>query len=85
MAEVFVNEKSLGARLWPPYTFDLAGTLKKGENKIRIRIGNLTVNEMSLQNDLHKLRTWSWGFSTDPVLDEFNAGIKGPVRLITSK
>lgn len=85
MAEVFVNDVSIGARLWPPYTFDISRALKTGENKIRIRVGNLMVNQMSMQNDLHKLRTWSWGFSPDPNLDQYNAGLNAPVKLLITK
>jgi hypothetical protein len=82
MAEVFINELSVGARLWPPYNFDISGALKNGDNKIRIRVGNLMVNQMSMQNDMHKLRTWSWGFSPDPDIDQYNAGMSGPVKLL---
>ena len=85
MAEVFVNDVSLGARLWPPYTFDISGALKNGENNIRIRVGNLMVNKMSMQDDLHKLRSWSWGFSPGPDLDQYNAGFYGPVKLLITK
>lgn len=81
MAEVFVNDQSVGARMWPPYRFDLHPYLKEGKNTIRVRVGNLMVNHMSMQDDLHKLRTWSWGFSPKPALDDYKAGLFGPVKL----
>jgi hypothetical protein len=33
MAEVFVNDKSVGARLWPPFAFDISGELKTEKTK----------------------------------------------------
>ncbi len=81
MAEVFINGKSIGARLWPPYKFDLSGELKKGTNTIKVRTGNLMVNQMALKDDLHQLRTWSWNFSPEPDLENFDSGLLGPVTL----
>ncbi|OOQ58769.1 hypothetical protein BC343_08940 [Mucilaginibacter pedocola] len=86
MAEVFVNGKSVGSRLWPPYKFNVPNELvKDGKNTIRIRVGNLMLNSMSMKNDLHQLRTWSWGMSPAPELDDYNTEIKGPVSLVFSK
>ncbi|MEN6324333.1 MAG: glycosyl hydrolase [Proteiniphilum sp.] len=83
MAEVFVNDKSVGARLWPPFKFDLAGELKTGDNKIRIRIGNLMVDDIWLKEDLGKLRTWGW--NENPDFDKYDAGLQGPVKLLFTK
>ncbi len=44
MAEVWINGKHAGAKLWPPYEFEVGELLKIGKNKIKIRIGNLTGN-----------------------------------------
>ncbi len=40
-AEVWVNGKPLGSRIWPPYRLALGDSLRAGENEIRIRVGNL--------------------------------------------
>jgi hypothetical protein len=40
-AEVWVNDKPCGKRLWGPYEFDIGSALKQGENRIRIRVANL--------------------------------------------
>ena len=82
MAEVFVNDQSVGARLWPPFKFDISNTLKRGENKIKIKIGNLIANEMWMKEDLGKLRTWGW--KGIPDLNQYDAGLFGPVKLITT-
>lgn len=39
-AEVWVNGKSIGAKLWPPHRFQTAA-FRPGKNEIRIRVGNL--------------------------------------------
>jgi hypothetical protein len=83
MAEVFVNDKSVGARLWPPFAFDISKELKQGENKIRIRVGNLMVGDIWIKEDLGKLRTWGW--SGAPNFDKYDAGLFGPVKLLITK
>jgi hypothetical protein len=82
MAEVFVNGQSVGARLWPPFHFDISGKLKSGENRIKIRVGNLIANGMWMKDDMNKLRLWQWGEAPD--MSRFDAGISGPVRLLMS-
>jgi hypothetical protein len=44
MAQVWVNGQEVGRRLWPPYRFDITKSVKKGENRIQVRIGNLISN-----------------------------------------
>ena len=43
-AEVWVNGKSVGARLWGPYVFDVGKALLPGSNAIRVRVANLINN-----------------------------------------
>ncbi|MDR1939077.1 MAG: hypothetical protein LBQ73_11360, partial [Tannerellaceae bacterium] len=80
MAEVFVNGISVGARLWSPFKFDISEAMRSGENKIRIRIGNIIANEMWMKDDLGKLRTWGWRGAPD--FNKYEAGLFGPVKLI---
>jgi alpha-L-rhamnosidase len=44
VAEVWVNGKDCGARLWGPHMFDIGDSLRPGPNEIRIRIANLINN-----------------------------------------
>jgi len=83
MAEVFINDKSVGARLWPPFKFDTSNELKKGENKIRIRVGNLMVGDIWIKEDMGKLRTWGW--RGGPDFDKYDAGLFGPIKLLITK
>jgi hypothetical protein len=44
VAEVQVNGKSCGARLWGPHVFDVGEALRPGANEIRVRVVNLINN-----------------------------------------
>jgi hypothetical protein len=83
MAEVFINDQSVGARLWPPFKFDISGKTKPGENNIKIRTGNLIAGKMWMKDDMGKLRTWGWRGTPD--LSRCDAGLFGPVKLIFKK
>lgn len=72
-----MNDEKIGERLWPPFTFN-AEINKVGENRIRVRVGNLMVNEMGGKDDLRKLRHWSWQTPPD---SSFEAGLFGPVKI----
>ena len=67
-AEVFVNGKCAGVRLARPFTFDLTGFLKAGENTIEVRVAN----------------TIAPHYTTIPALNlgPTDSGLLGPVRLV---
>ncbi len=44
VAEVWINGKSCGARLWGPHVFDIGQALRPGANEIQVRIANLINN-----------------------------------------
>jgi hypothetical protein len=44
VAEVWVNGKSCGARLWGPHVFEIGALLRPGQNEIHVRIANLINN-----------------------------------------
>jgi hypothetical protein len=44
VAEVWVNGKNCGARLWGPHVFDVGEALRPGANEIRVRVANLINN-----------------------------------------
>jgi hypothetical protein len=84
MAEVWVNDQPVGARLWAPFTFDITEHVRAGNNKIRIKVGNLYLNEASVNGDLNmfmykKIRAASG--MNKPNRKDFDAGLLGPVRL----
>jgi hypothetical protein len=69
-AEVFINGQSTGAKVSSPWTFDLSGKLKPGENLIEILVYNTMGN--------HYLTTPS------QYVGRTNSGLIGPVKLIFS-
>jgi hypothetical protein len=80
MAEIWINGKKVGERLWPPFKFNLSNLVQPGKNKIRVRVGNLMVNSMGIKDDLGTLRHWGWdGVPADTC---FDAGLFGPVKII---
>ncbi|MEN6324129.1 MAG: glycosylhydrolase-like jelly roll fold domain-containing protein, partial [Proteiniphilum sp.] len=83
MAEVLVNGKSVGARLWPPYIFELSKELKPGDNTIRVRVGNLMIGNMWIQEDMGKLRNWGGHGIAD--FDQYDAGLFGPVKFLITE
>lgn len=44
IAELFINEQSLGVRAWAPYTWQIDGALIAGENQLRVRVTNSIEN-----------------------------------------
>ena len=44
MAQLWVNGREVGKRLWPPYCFDITDFVKNGSNNIHLRVGNLIGN-----------------------------------------
>ncbi len=83
MAEVWINDKKVGERLWPPFRFSIDKTILKGQNKIVIRVGNLMASKMGYYDDLDKLRTWGWDGT--PPDSCFDAGLYGPVKIAFKK
>ncbi|NWJ52085.1 MAG: hypothetical protein HXX14_14615 [Bacteroidetes bacterium] len=69
-AEVFINGKPIGMKLSAPWTFNLSGKLKVGENRIEILIYNTMGN--------HYLNTPSM------YIGRINSGLIGPVKILFS-
>jgi hypothetical protein len=88
-AIVYINGQRAGSIWCPPYTLDVAGRLKAGENQIRIEVANLAVNYMAnipLPNYDYRGLTRKYGNRFQPQnLDEIRplpSGLLGPVRLV---
>jgi len=43
-AEVWINGKLAGTRIWPPYRVEITGLLKKGRNELAVVVSNLPSN-----------------------------------------
>jgi hypothetical protein len=72
IAEVWINGKPAGSKLWPPFEFDVTEKLHLGRNEIKVRIGNLLCNAV-------KQRLTAGTLEKEP--HEYEAGMLGPVTI----
>ncbi|MFL5787379.1 MAG: glycosyl hydrolase [Flavisolibacter sp.] len=84
LAEVVVNGKSLGIVWKAPFRINISSALKKGENKLEVRVTNLWVNRLigDQQPDVKNRITYtSMRFyqANSPLLP---SGLLGPVQII---
>lgn len=70
-AELFINDKSVGIKLAPPWRFDIKEFAKEGDNKIEVLIYN------TLSNNYTSIPTRYRG--------DIKSGLIGPVTIITNK
>lgn len=74
-AQVWINNQDCGSRLWAPYQYSVTN-LKRGENVIRVRVGNLVNNNYDMQYECSLLGRYA------PVETTYS-GLMGPVRFLT--
>ncbi|MFH2067919.1 MAG: glycosyl hydrolase [Candidatus Omnitrophota bacterium] len=72
--EVWLNDRFVDSRLWPAYEFDISAFTVKGKNKLKIVIGNLLCNVRPSPGGL---------FQHKEKAEDFNAGLIGPVRIMS--
>jgi hypothetical protein len=85
LAEVIVNGKSLGIVWKTPFRVDVTKALKKGENKLVIKVTNLWVNRLigdQQPDELNKITYTTQAFyqADSPLLP---SGLLGPVQIIS--
>jgi len=86
-AVVYVNGQRAGSVWMPPYSVNVTGLLKPGENKIRVVAANLALNALAGQTlpDYHLLNL-RYGVRFEAQdMDKVKAqpsGLLGPIRLI---
>jgi hypothetical protein len=88
-AVVHVNGKRAGSVWSPPYSLDLTGLLKAGENTIRIDVGNLAMNHMAGRAlPDYKLLNLRYGvrFEAQDMdkVEVLPSGLLGGVRLVAT-
>jgi hypothetical protein len=86
-AIVYINGKRAGSVWCPPYRVDVSDLLQTGENRIRIVVANLAINELA-KGPLpdYKALNAKYGERFQPQdmshLEPQPSGLLGPVRLI---
>ena len=90
-AVIYVNDQRVGSIWCPPYSMDVTGKLKAGENKIRIEVANLAVNYMAgipLPNYDYAGVTRQFGNRFQPqslnLIQPQPSGLLGSVRLVAT-
>ena len=88
-AVVYINGQKAGSIWCPPYSVDVAGYLRPGENNIRIIVWNLAINHMAGRAlPDYRLLNLRYGERFQPQdMDKVQpvpAGLLGPIRLIAT-
>lgn len=83
-AEVWVNGKKAGERVWRPFLFDISGLAKQGANTLKIRVANSDANWQCQGDTIYPLRSWGLRYKTelDRLPNLRPNGIEGPVRIM---
>jgi hypothetical protein len=88
VAEVFVNEQSLGVLWKPPYQVDATSALRPGANQVEIRVTNQWTNRIvgdrAAAPQERVLSGVQGGFFRGPREPEVS-GLLGPVRIIAEE
>jgi hypothetical protein len=86
-AVVYINDRRAGSVWCPPYSLDITGMLRAGENRIRILVGNTAMNRMaghSLPD--YRLLNLRYGerFQAQDMdkVQPIPSGLLGPIRLM---
>ena len=90
-AILYLNNQRVGSLWAPPYTMDVTGKLKPGENTVRIEVANLAINYMAgikLPNYNYAGVTQKYGNRFQPqnlnLVQPLPSGLLGPLRLIAT-
>jgi hypothetical protein len=86
-AVVYVNDRRAGSVWCPPYSLDVTDLLRRGENRLRIVVGNLALNDMAGRRlPDYRLLNLRYGerFQAQDMdkVQAVPAGLLGPVRLV---
>jgi hypothetical protein len=73
-AEVWVNGKSAGVRVWSPYQFDITALAQAGENTVEILVLNTLAPYLDAVSPTHYVRP-----------GQKVSGLFGPVKLFNTK
>ena len=90
-AILYINDQRAGSVWCPPYSVDVTGKLKAGENKIRVEVANLALNYMAgiqFPNYDYAGVTRQYGNRFQPqglnLIQPMPSGLLGPVRLVAA-
>lgn len=86
-AEVWVNGKPCGQRVWRPFKFDIGKQSHPGANTLKIRIANSDAGQQAQGDTIYPRGSWGLHYKTE--LDRIPAirpnGLEGPVRIFIAQ
>jgi len=75
VVEVSINGRFIGARIWPPFRFDITDAVHLGVNTVHVRVGNLILNAVT------QYEGYPWKWHGEPTDEQLDAGLFGPVMI----
>lgn len=87
IANLWCNGQEVGTRWSPPFSFDLTGFVKNGENKLEVRVANTWRNQLmyDFQRPEGYKKTWTTGFRKSDIGELDKSGLVGPVTILSSR
>ena len=84
--EAFVNGKSLGVKVMPPYKYDIDTEAVKGYNELEVRVSNTAANEFYYTKVFEKWPDWMLTpyYEKCQIFqkDSLESGLFGPVKIL---
>jgi hypothetical protein len=86
-AEVWVNGRSVGSRAWRPFRFDISGAIRRGRNRLGVRVTNSNAGWLAQGDTLYAKGSWGLKFNTerDRLSTLHPNGLEGPVRILIQR
>jgi hypothetical protein len=84
-AEVWINGKNAGGKMWPPFEFDITNLVVEGDNNVLIRVGNTMYNVMRYYYDEGRLHNTDFVTNRFPDPATIRSGMFGPVTVLLAE
>ena len=89
LAEVLVNDKSLGVLWTSPYRMDITDVVKSGSNKVELKVTNVWKNRILGDKKIPEAKRTTWTlypfYHKEPDAPLMSSGLLGPVRILSSE
>ncbi len=85
-AEVWLNGRPAGTRVWRPFRFDITRMIRTGRNELRIRVANSDAGWQSQGDTIYPKGSWGLHYQTerDRLQTIRPNGLEGPVRILVA-
>ncbi|MCC7497836.1 MAG: hypothetical protein IT160_09680 [Bryobacterales bacterium] len=83
-AEVWLNGRKAGERVWRPYELDVTEFVQPGPNRLRVRVANSNAGWMAQGDPIYRYGNWGVKFHSerDRLTTLHPNGLEGPVRML---